>query len=237
MSMRSSSGPGDLGHVALNHGRSAHALAGFVVEEAAGAGVHGRGQHEARGKGERHGGARDGDGVVFKGLTQDLKDVARKLRQLVKKEQAVMSQRDLAGAGNDTAADQTCIGDCVVGRAERPLSDEALGGVEYASDGVNLGGFQSLFKGERGEDGGQALGQHGLAGAGRADHENVMAAGGGYFEGALGRLLAAHILEVDGEVLQFAEQSFSGDAVWLALNYADDLVLSSSSTSNREEAG
>src|ERR1035437_7511999 len=87
---------------------------------------------------------------------------------------------------------------------------------------MNLGGFQSLFKGERGEDGGQALGQHGFAGAGRADHENVVAAGGGYFEGALGRLLAAHVFEVNGEVLQFAEQGLGGDAVRLALNHSDD---------------
>src|ERR1039458_9794950 len=98
-----------------------------------------------------------------------------------------MSQRDLAGAGNDAAADEAGVGDGVVGRAEGALSDEALGGVEYAGDGMNLGGFQSLFKGERGEDGGQALGQHGFAGAGRADHENVVAAGGGPLSGALPR--------------------------------------------------
>jgi hypothetical protein len=53
---------------------------------------------------------------------------------------------------------------------------------------------------------GQPLGEHGLAGAGRADHKDVVAAGSGHFERALGRLLAAHIFEVDGEVLQLAEQ-------------------------------
>ncbi len=39
---------GDLGDVALDHGRGAHALARFVVEIAAGAGIHGGGEHEAR---------------------------------------------------------------------------------------------------------------------------------------------------------------------------------------------
>ena len=79
-------------------------------------------------------------------------------------------------------------------------------GVEHAGDGVDLGGFERLLEGERREDRGQPLGQHGLAGAGRADHEDVVAAGRGHFERALGGLLAAHIVEVDGEVLQLAEQ-------------------------------
>src|SRR5271157_4212790 len=213
---------GDLGHVTLNHGRGALALAGLVVEEAAGAGIHGRGEHKARGEANRHGGAGDGDGVVFQGLAQDLEDVAGKLRKLVEEEQAVVSQRDLAGSGDDAAADQSGVGDGVMRRAEGALGDEALCGVEDAGDGVNLGGFQRLIEGERGEDGGQALGQHGFARAGRADHENVMAAGGGHLEGALGRLLAAHVLEVQGEVLQLAEQGLSGDAIGLALNDAHD---------------
>ena len=42
----------DFGDVALDHGRGAHALAGLVVEVAAGAGVHGGGEHEAGGEGE-----------------------------------------------------------------------------------------------------------------------------------------------------------------------------------------
>jgi hypothetical protein len=41
---------GDLRHVALDHRRSALAVAGAVVMESAGARVHGGGQHEARGK-------------------------------------------------------------------------------------------------------------------------------------------------------------------------------------------
>ena len=42
----------DLGDVALDHGRGAHAVAGLVVEVAAGAGVHGGGEHEAGGEAE-----------------------------------------------------------------------------------------------------------------------------------------------------------------------------------------
>ena len=211
---------GDLGDVALDHRRGAHALARLVVEVAAGAGVHGRRQHEARRKTERHGGARDGDRVIFQRLAHDLEHVARKLRQLVEKQQAVVGQRNLAGTRHDAAADQARVGDGVVRRAEGPLRHQAGRGVQHAGDGVNLGGFQSLLEGQRRQDRGQPLGQHGLARAGRADHENVVAAGRGHFQRALGRLLAAHIAEIHGKVLQLAEQLLGGHAVGLALNHA-----------------
>ena len=75
MSMRSSSGPEILRDVALTMRRRAGALAGLVAEVAAGAGVHGGDEHEARGEADRHGGARDGDGAVLEGLAQDFEDV------------------------------------------------------------------------------------------------------------------------------------------------------------------
>jgi hypothetical protein len=40
-------------------------------------------------------------------------------------------------------------------------------------DGVELGGFQGLVEGEGREDGGQALGQHGLPRAWRPDEKHV----------------------------------------------------------------
>ena len=138
--------PGDFGHVALDHGRGAHALARLVVEVAARAGIHGRGQHEARRKTERHGGAGDGDRVIFQRLAHHFEHVARELGQLVEKEQAVVGQRDLAGAGHDAAADQSGVGDGVVRRAERPLRDQARAGIEHAGHGVNLGGLERFFE-------------------------------------------------------------------------------------------
>ena len=211
---------GDLGDVALDHGRGAHALARLVVEVAAGAGVHGGGEHEARGKAERHGGAGDGDGVVFERLAHDFEDVAGELGQFVEEEQAVVGEGDFAGTRDDAAADEAGVGDGVVRRAEGALGDEPGGGIEDAGDGVDLGGLERFFEGERREDRRQALGEHGLAGAGRADHEDVVAAGGGDFESALGGVLAADIFEVDGEVLQLAEQLFGLDAEGLALDLA-----------------
>ena len=154
---------GDFSHVALDHWRGAHALARLVIEVAAGAGIHGRGQHEARRKAERHRGAGDGDGVIFKRLAHDFEHIARKLRQLVKKKQAVMGKRDFAGPRNDAAADESRIGDGVVRRTERPLRDQAGGCVQHSGNGVNLGGLERFFKGERRQDGRQTLGQHRLA--------------------------------------------------------------------------
>jgi len=60
------------------------------MREAAGAGVHGGGQHEARGERQRHGGAGDADGAVFEGLAKDFEDVAGKLGEFVEEEQTVV---------------------------------------------------------------------------------------------------------------------------------------------------
>ncbi len=74
-------------------------------------------------------------------------------------------------------------------RAHPPLLQlQAL--ITDRSDGRGLQGLV-LVHGR--EDGGQAAGQHRLAGAWRTDHQQVMAAGGGDFQGAFGVMLAAHI--------------------------------------------
>ena len=92
------------------------------------------------------------------------------------------------------------------GRAVGALADEAAAGVEDSGYAVNLGGLECFFESQRRQDGGHALGQHGFAGAGRADHEDVVASGAGDFDGALGGLLAADVFEVDEEFLRFFQQ-------------------------------
>ena len=123
-----------------------------------------------------------------------------------------MGERDFAGAGDDAAADEAGVGDGVVRRAEGAVRDEAAVGIEHAGDGVDLGGLEGFFEAQRREDGRQALGEHGFAGAGRADHQDVVASGGGDFERALGDVLAANVFEVEGEVLQLVEESGGFDA-------------------------
>ena len=150
-----------------------------------------------------------------------------------RKSRPLCARRDLAGARDHAAADQAGVGDGVVRRAEGAVGDQAAVRVEHAGDGVDLGGLERFFEAQRREDRRQALGQHGLAGAGRADHQDVVAAGGGDFERALGDVLAADVLEVVGKVLQLVEKSRrlrsrSGLAV-MAPNAAE---LSSSRTSS-----
>lgn len=55
-----------------------------------------------------------------------------------------------------------------------------------AADGVDGGGLLRLLLAERRQNAGQAAGQHALAGAGRADEQQVVAAGGGDLQRPLG---------------------------------------------------
>jgi len=78
--------------------------------------------------------------------------------------------------------------------------------IENSGHAVNFGGLERLFEGKRRQDRGHALGKHGLAGAGRADHEDVVAPGAGDLDGALGSLLSANVFEVDEKLLGLAEE-------------------------------
>src|ERR1035441_4426404 len=159
--------------------------------------------------------------MVFEWLAHHLEYVARKFRQLVEKQQSVMRERNFAWPWNDSTADEAGIGDGVMRGSEWPLRHQPCCGIENSGDGMNLGCLESFFKSERSENRRQALGEHGLAGAGRPDHENVVAAGRSYFQGTLRGFLTTHIFKVDGEMLQLSEQVFSADTKRLALNDAD----------------
>ena len=63
--------------------------------------------------------------AVFQGLAQNFENVAWELRQFVEKEQAVVGERNFAGARDDSAADQSGVGDGVVRRAIRARSHQA----------------------------------------------------------------------------------------------------------------
>jgi len=139
-------------------------------------------------------------------LAHDLKDVAGEFGEFVQKEDAVVGQRYFAWTGDGSATDQSGIGDGVMRRAERTDADQSGAGIEYSGDAMDLRGFEGFFKTKRGKNRGHAFGQHGLARARGADHEDVVAAGAGDLESTLGGLLAADVLEVDDIVLGFAQQ-------------------------------
>ena len=75
--------------------------------------------------------------------------------------------------------------------------EEGFFRIEEAGDGVDLGGLDGFVFAHVGHDGGQALGEHGLAGAGWADEKNIMVPGDGDFEGSLDVVLAFDVFEVD----------------------------------------
>ncbi len=117
-----------------------------------------------------------------------------------------MGQRNFARARDYAAADQADIGDGVVRRTIGARSDQARALIEHSSYAVNLRRFEGFFKRERRQDGGHALGEHGLAGAGRPDHQDVVASGAGDLDSALGGLLAADVFKIDEELLGFAQK-------------------------------
>lgn len=102
--------------------------------------------------------------------------------------------RNFAWTRNGTTANESRVGDGVVRRAERTDTHQSGSRIRYARHAVNLGGLKCLFETKRRQDGRNALRQHGLARAGRADHQDVMATGAGNFEGALGGVLSGERL-------------------------------------------
>jgi site-specific DNA recombinase len=97
----------------------------------------------------------------------------------------------------DPTLNNHILGDSVVGRPERPGGDQRLVRGQNAGDRVDAGGGQRLFEGKVGKDGGDTPGEHGLAGARRTDHRQIVPPGGGHFDSALAVLLAAHVDKVN----------------------------------------
>ena len=92
------------------------------------------------------------------------------------------------------------------GERNGPRADQAARVLEQSGHAVDARGFDGLLERHRRQDRGNALGQHGFAGAGRAQKDNVVAAGAGDFERALGALLAADVAQVHRILRGFGEQ-------------------------------
>jgi hypothetical protein len=168
-----------------------------VAGVAAGAGIHRRHQRERGGELDGGAGARYANDAFFQRLAQGLQRAAPELRQLVEEQHAVVGERDVAGPGVAAAAHQGGIRRRVVRRTEGPVDQQPAAGAERAGNGVDGRDLERLVEAERRQDAGQAPRQHGLAGARRADEQQVMAAGRGDLERAPGRGLAADVGEVE----------------------------------------
>ena len=88
------------------------------------------------------------------------------------------------------------------GHAGRRLVRRAIGAplpvldLEMTAQGVHGGRFECLFIAHRRQNAGKTAGQHGLAGARRSDHQEIMPARGCHFQCAPRLLLALYIGEV-----------------------------------------
>ncbi len=222
--------------VFLDEGRATAAFAFGIAIIAAGAGVHSGDKHEAGGEGHAADGAGDGDFAVFEGLAHDFEGAAAELGEFVEEEDAIVGHADFAGARVGTAAEESGVADGVVGGAEGAGGDEGGGFAEEAGGAVDFGGFDGFFFAHAGHEGDDAFGDHGFAGAGWADHEEVVAAGDGDFHGTLGVVLAFDIGEVEvvvaggGEELGCAagfgwdvEFAFEEEDGFLEVGGADDV--------------
>ena len=110
------------------------------------------------------------------------------------------------GVGVEPPPTRPGVADRMVRRAERPHGQERLARLQPAHGAVDPRGLDRFAGGQVGQDRRHPLGQHRLAGAGRAEHQQIMAAGGRHDDRPLGHLLAADVGEIDVVVGQFAKQ-------------------------------
>ena len=130
----------------------------------------------------------------FKRFTQDFEDMAVEFGQFVKKQDTMMCERYFAGARYAAATDERDGGCRVMRCTERP--DFPLCRTECAGNGTDGSRFHGfLFRHGR-QYADKTGGQHRFAGAGRATHQNAVAACGGDFQRSLGLLLAFDFAEI-----------------------------------------
>ena len=218
---------GDAGHVAF-HARE-FGGGGFARVDGAFAGVrgvHGGDEHEAGGEGDGGMGARDGDHAGLEGLAQDFENGTGEFGEFIEEKDAMVGEGDFAGARDRAATDDGGAAGGVVWRADGAGADEGFALGHEATGGVDAGGFEGFLTCEGREDGGEAFAEHGFACTGRAQEQNIVAAGGGDGEGAFGKFLAADFAEVfavgggggvDGVLVEFI-----GEEVELAVEEADE---------------
>src|SRR6516162_8918115 len=147
---------------------------------------------------------RDGDLPDLERLAQRIEHLRLELGQLVEEEYAVMGERDFARPRAQSAADQRRHAGGMMRRAERTAIGERAA-LDLARDRGDHRDFEQFRRRQRRQDGRQPRGQHRLAGAGRSDHEQIVTAGGGDFERALGALLALDVLEVGERAVDLAD--------------------------------
>ena len=133
--------------------------------------------------------------AALDGLAQRLDGLALELGQPVEEQDAEMGERDLAGPRPRAAADHRRQRRRMMRVAERPAPCEAAVG-QAAGDALDHAHLEHLGRGERRQQPRQASGEQGLAGARRADHQQVVASGRRHLQRPLRGLLALDVGQV-----------------------------------------
>ena len=135
-----------------------------------------------------------------------------------------MGQGYFTRAGRAAAAGQRHGGRRVVGTAEGTHIHQRVGGIRHARHGVDLRGLEGLGAGHIRQNRGQAAGQHGLARAGRADEQYVVAACGGDLQRTLHILLPHDIGKVrQGAIRRLRLPARRGGHRRVAVEVGDEL--------------
>ena len=85
-----------------------------------------------------------------------------------------MGQTHFSGSDVGGSSEQANVGNGMMGIPEWALQHNRIAGTQESADGMNLCGFNGLFKGHGRHDGGDALGKHRLARSGRAKQKDAM---------------------------------------------------------------
>ena len=100
---------GDAAHIALDGQRRAGALVARIGGKTAGAGIHGRHQHDVGRVSHRYLGPGDGHLPGLQRLAQHFQHILAKLGQFVQEQHAVVGQAHLTRFGYGPAADQARV--------------------------------------------------------------------------------------------------------------------------------
>ena len=112
---------------------------------------------------------------IFERLAQDFEDLAPARGPLIPKQEIMMRQRHLSRQGQLAAADQTHLGDGVVGSQERARGDDGRAPAGEAGDARDTGGLPRCRQAHRRQEGGEAPRQPRFARARWSEHQEIMA--------------------------------------------------------------
>ena len=200
-------GARELFGVGLDLFASAGAFVRRISEIAARARVHGGDKHEV-GRISGFGvSARDGNLFVFERLAKSLENRTGELGNLVEEENAEVGERDFSGRSLSAATNDGDRRSGVVRGAERTLCDDSV--CRLAGKRIDFSDGNHFGRGEGREEVSSGAGEKGLAGARRARDKDVVVAGNSDRKSALGKGLAADVVE-DGAVFVCFDIFYNG---------------------------